>query len=382
MKVLVLGADGYLGWPTSLMFAQKGCEVCCVDNYVKRQLCEEISVKPLVHFQKLEERVKYVDRHYGLKLDAKNIDLRNFDIFKSLLESVRPDVIVHYAEQPSAPYSMIGAAEGRFTLVNNLEVTFNLIQALIQTSLDSHLIKLGTMGEYGTPNIDIEEGWLEVRHEGRSDTFLYPRQASSLYHTTKIMDTDLLWFYARTNELRVSDLMQGPVYGLKHDFNYDDPMLDTQLFYDGIMGTVINRFAVQLIAGVPLSVYGTGMQSRGYLNVNDTLKCIDLVSQTPPKKGSLEIYNQFTETFSVGEIAQKIIVAGEALGLKGKVEKIKNPRKESEKHYYNPKNDKLLNLGLKVTKFDHSFLTKFLGYIHENKEKIDVGIIDKRISWT
>ena len=206
----------------------------------------------------------------------------------------------------SAPYSMMGYDEARVTLSNNLNATFNAIWAVMRHAPDCHIIKLGTMGEYGTPNIDIEEGWIDIEHKGRRGKFLYPRQGGSLYHTTKIMDTDMLWFYVRIYGLAVTDLMQGPVYGLSTDEADLHPMLVPNFHYDDIFGTVVNRFLVQAVAGIPLTVYGKGGQTRGYLNLRDTLQCIALAAAHPAKKGELRILNQFTETFSINQLAERV----------------------------------------------------------------------------
>ena len=233
----------------------------------------------------------------------------------ALFADVRPDVVIHYAEQPSAPYSMMGFDAARRTLRNNLEATFNTIWACLEHAPDCHIVKLGTMGEYGTPDIDIEEGWIEIAHKGRKDRFLFPRAAGSLYHTTKVLDTDLLWFYVRLYRLRVTDLMQGPVYGLSTSEADADRRLLPNFHYDDIFGTVVNRFLVQAVAGVPLTVYGGGGQTRGYLNLNDTLQCIELAAANPPRRGELRIMNQFTETFTVSELAERVVEAGRSLGL-------------------------------------------------------------------
>ena len=282
MKVLILGGDGYLGWPTAMSFAAKGPDVTVADNYLRRRLAEATDSEQL---------------------------------------------IVHYAEQPSAPYSMMGFREARETLQNNLDVTFNCIWAVKDLAPDCHIIKLGTMGEYGTPNIDIEEGWIDIEHKGRKDKFLFPRAAGSLYHTTKVLDTDLLWFYVRTYGLRVTDLMQGPVYGLSTEEADLDERLSPNFNYDDIFGTVVNRFLVQAVAGIPLTVYGAGGQTRGYLNLKDTLQCVRLAAENPADSGELKIYNQLTETFTVSQLASIVEKVGNEMDLNVNVKSIDNPRK-------------------------------------------------------
>jgi UDP-sulfoquinovose synthase len=215
MKVLVLGGDGYLGWPTAMRLSAQGHEVMVVDNYLRRRVAREESVEPLFEVPELRARVRRWKDRSSRDIEVRIGDLTDWNLVASVFQSFVPDALVHYAEQPSAPYSMLDRNAASLTLNNNLNVTLNMIHAVRQFAPDCHIIKLGTMGEYGTPNIDIEEGWLEIEHKGRKDKFLFPRQAGSLYHTTKIMDTDLLWLYVRMWRLRVTDLMQGPCTGWK-----------------------------------------------------------------------------------------------------------------------------------------------------------------------
>ena len=290
-RVLILGGDGYLGWPTAMYLAQRGYHVTVADNYYRRAIAKKTDSAPLWPTSKLPQRCEEFQRITGRVIRYFEADLASETNMFRIFEETQPDTVIHYAEQPSAPYSMAGFEEARQTFQNNLNVTFNCIWAMKEIVPDAHLIKLGTMGEYGTPNIDIEEGWLDVNHNGRSEKFLYPRAASSLYHTTKVLDTDLLWFYVRTGNLRVTDLMQGPVYGIYTEETRLSEKLLTNFHYDDIFGTVVNRFLVQAVCGIPLTVYGAGGQTRGYLNLNDTMQCIQLAVQNPPKKGELKIYN-------------------------------------------------------------------------------------------
>ena len=299
-----------------------------------------------------------------------------------IVRETAPDTVIHYAEQPSsAPYSMRGFREARVTFQNNLDVTFNLIWAVKDAAPDAHIVKLGTMGEYGTPDIDIEEGWIEIAHKGRKDKFLFPRAAGSLYHTTKVLDTDLLWFYVRTYGIRVTDLMQGPVYGLSTDEADLDPALCPNFHYDDIFGTVVNRFLVQAVAGVPLTVYGKGGQTRGYLNLRDTLQCVRLAAGNPAGKGELKIYNQLTETFSVNDIADRVKTVGDAMGLGVEIRSIDNPRKEREEHYYNPTHSGLIELGLKPHYMTEDVVGAMLERIIAQKDRIDPARIMPRVRW-
>jgi UDP-sulfoquinovose synthase len=292
-----------------------------------------------------------------------------------------PQTVIHYAEQPSAPYSMKDYHFADVTIVNNLRVTNNLMWAVRDFSRDTHIIKLGTMGEYGTPNIDIEEGWLRVEHKGREDKFLFPRQASSIYHTTKIMDTDLLWFGVRMWGLKVTDLMQGPVYGLETDESNIDDRLKTIFNYDEIFGTVINRFVTQAVVGYPLTVYGAGGQTRGYLNIKDTLQCIHLTEKSPPKSGELRIFNQIMETFSVVDLATLTARVGKECGFDVEVRSIENPRKEAEDHYYNPTYQGLQELGVQPNFLTEEVMGKIFSVVEKYKDNIDADIFVKGIRW-
>jgi len=381
VRVLILGGDGYLGWPTAMRFAARGHEVLAVDNYLRRRIAMETRSEALVHLPNLNERAALFERAAGRRIEVEIADGADYRALERIVAGFRPDTAIHYAEQPSAPYSMIGFDEARLTLNNNLNTTFNLIWAVAAHAPGCHIIKLGTMGEYGTPDIDIEEGWIEIEKNGRRDTFLYPRQAGSLYHTTKVLDTDLLWFYVRAQNLRVTDLMQGPVYGLSTPEAELDAGLAPHFHYDDIFGTVVNRFLVQAVAGVPLTVYGKGGQTRGFLNLNDTLQCVELAAASPAGRGQLRILNQFTEIFTVIQIAEKIKTAGEAMGLDVSIETIENPRREKEEHYYHAKHSGLLELGLQPTYMTGEVIAGMLERIIAHKARIDPAKIMPRTSW-
>lgn len=381
MRVLILGGDGYLGWPTAMDFAARGHDVCVVDNYLRRNIARETRSESLLPNPNLHDRTEIFESVSGKKIHVEIGDCADMRFMTRVFQTFQPDTVVHYAEQPSAPYSMIGFDEARKTLNNNLNATFNVVWAVIQHAPDCHIIKLGTMGEYGTPNIDIEEGWLEIEHKGRKDKFLYPRQAGSLYHTTKVLDTDLLWFYVRTYGIRVTDLMQGPVYGLSTTEADQDARLVPNFHYDDIFGTVVNRFMVQAVAGIPLTVYGKGGQTRGYLNLKDTLQCVDLAMDNPVDRGELRILNQFTELFSVNELAERVKRVGDRLGLNVQIEHIANPRKEAEEHYYNAKHHGLLELGLEPHYMADDVLVEMLEKIRPFKDRIDPVKVMPRVRW-
>ena len=381
MRVLILGGDGYLGWPTAMSLSASGHWVAVADNYLRRRLCREENVVPLFAVPNLHQRCALWQSVSKKQIPVFIGDLNDWEFVADVFRVSKPDAIVHYAEQPAAPYSMLNRRAAALTLSNNLTVTANVIFAVREYCPDAHIVKLGTMGEYGTPDIDIEEGWLEVEHKARRQKFLYPRQAGSLYHTTKIMDTDLLWFYVRIWDLRVTDLMQGPVYGLFTDETESEERLLPFFNYDEIFGTVLNRFVVQAVAGYPLTVFGKGGQTRGYINIKDTLNCIRLSLETPANKGELRIFNQFTETFSVNELAERVKHAGNELGLNVKIQHVENPRKEAEDHYYNPKHTGLLDLGLKPHYLNDKTLEQLMQFVMRYEDRIAQDQIYRNVKW-
>ena len=381
MKVLVLGGDGYLGWPTAMLFSNKGHEVIAVDNYFRRTAAVELDSEALISSPDLLQRAKIWKEITEKEIKVHIGDITDYGFISNIFVKYKPETVIHYAEQPSAPYSMMDRNKAAFTVQNNLIGTLNIIHAVHETVPDCHIIKLGTMGEYGTPDIDIEEGWLEIEHKGRKDKFLFPRQAGSVYHTTKIQDTDLLWFYVRTWGVKVTDLMQGPVYGLSTDEADLDPRLVPNFHYDEIFGTVLNRFLVQAIAGHPLTVYGKGNQVRGYLNIKDTMACVFLSAHKPAKSGELRIFNQLTETFSVNELAEKVKNVGYKLGYQVEVESIENPRVEKEEHYYNPTYSGLIDLGLSPHYLTDDVLEGMFKIVEQYKGQINKDAIYRGIRW-
>ncbi|MDY6823180.1 MAG: NAD-dependent epimerase/dehydratase family protein [Thermodesulfobacteriota bacterium] len=392
--VLILGGDGYLGWPTAMYFSARGFAVTVVDNYFRRNACTELDVGMLYAVPTLVERAKIWYENTGREIKVVVGDLTEADVMRGLFEGRMPyawaldntftgvpEAVVHYAEQPSAPYSLINYKYANITITNNLLVTNNLMFALKDFSPETHVIHIGTMGEYGTPNIDIEEGWLEITHKGRSDTFLFPRQASSLYHTTKIMDTDLMWFCVRMWGLRVTDLMQGPVYGFETEETGGDERLNTIFNYDEIFGTIVNRFVTQAVVGYPLTVYGKGGQTRGYLNINDTLQCVAMAQKSPAKAGELRIFNQIMETFSVNELAEKVAVVGRRLGYDVNIDHLENPRKEAEDHYYNPIYQGLTGLGVEPHYLTDAVLERFFHAVEKHRENVRKDVIFRGVKW-
>ncbi|MBK5911242.1 NAD-dependent dehydratase [Rhodothalassium salexigens] len=381
MRVLILGGDGYLGWPTAMDMAARGHDVWVIDNYLRRHMAADTDSEPLIPAPKLPDRAALFEAATGHKIRVTEGDAGDRETLARVFQEFVPEALIHYAEQPSAPYSMRDYDSARITLDNNLGVTFNAIWAILEHAPDCHLIKLGTMGEYGTPNIDIEEGWIDIEHKGRRDTFLFPRAAGSLYHTTKVLDTDLIWFYCRVYGLRATDLMQGPVYGLTLPEAGGDTRLMPHFHYDDIFGTALNRFLVQAVAGVPLTVYGKGGQTRGYLNLLDTLQCVNLAMETPVEPGRLRILNQFTETFSVNALAEQVRRVGGQMGLDVTVQNLANPRKEAEEHYYNPAHSGLLDLGLQPHYLTDEVMAEMLSLVRDHADRIDTGRILPRVKW-
>ena len=382
MRVLILGGDGYLGWPTAMYLSCRGHEVTVVDNYFRRRVCLELNCEPLLPVPNLHQRAELWQALSGYPIKVFIGDVCDYQFLSRVFREFGPEGVVHYAEQPSAPYSMMGREAALFTLTNNLVSTCNLIHAVAEFNPDCHIVKLGSMGVYGTPNIDIEEGYLEVEHKSRKHTFLYPKAPGSLYHLTKAQDGDMLYFYCRMWDTRVTDLNQGPVYGVQTKESAQDDRLASIFNYDDIFGTVLNRFIVQAVVGYPLTVYGDGGQTRGYLNIKDTMACVELALLNPADRGQYRVFNQFVETFSVNDLADKVREAGEALGLRVTINKIPNPRREAEEHYYNPAHTSLLGLGLKPHYLTSEVLQEMVRVVIKHKHRINQEKVVPKVKWT
>lgn len=378
---MILGADGYLGWPTSMHFSAKGYEVIAVDNFAKRAWEMEEGVEPLVHVPTLHRRVKRWKELTGKEIKVAVGDLCNHRFVYNLLEKYKPDAIVHYAEQPSAPYSMKSRTNAVYTQTNNVVGNLNLLFAMQRHCPQAHLVKLGTMGEYGTPNIDIEEGYITINHNGRSDTLPFPKLPGSFYHLSKVHDSHNIHFACRIWKLAATDLNQGVVYGIDTPETAMDPDLCTSFHYDAVFGTVLNRFLVQACVGSPLTVYGKGGQTRGFLNIKDTIQCVDLAVKNPAKPGDFRVFNQFTEQFSVMDLAEKVQKAGKRAGLDVSINHIQNPRVEMEQHHYNAKHSKLVDLGLKPNLLTDEVLDSMLATVKKNIHRIEREHFVPQIGW-
>ncbi len=385
--ICILGGDGYLGWPSAMRFSALGYDVTVVDNYLRRALCARHGLDFLYPVPRLAERTALWEELGGRRIRFVELDLAEPENMRALFDATdyerlcgapwpgEPETVLHYAEQPSAPFSQRDYRCTDLTIVNNLRVTSNLLCAVRDLCPHTHIVHIGTMGEYGTPDIDIEEGWLDITHKGRQDRFLFPRQGASVYHTTKIMDTDLMWFFVRAWKLRVTDLMQGPVYGLETEESRRHPDLRPYFNYDDQFGTVINRFIVQAVAGYPLTIYGKGGQTRGYININDTLQCVAAAVRHPARPGELRIFNQITETFSVRELARRVQEAGRRRGLDVTVAHVENPRTEAEEHYYNPTYKALRELGVVPHPLDDEVLDGMIEVVQSHAVRIRPEII-------
>lgn len=381
MRVLILGGDGYLGWPTAMHFSRRGDDVLLVDDFSKRRIELEEGIEPLERTSTLHHRVDQWNEQTGSAIQLRVGSLLNHRFIYSVLEKFQPDAIVHYAEQPSAPYSMQGREQAVFTQHNNVIGNLNLLFAMKRHCPQSHLVKLGTMGEYGTPNIDIEEGYIEVEHNGRKDMLPFPKQPFSFYHLSKVHDSHNIMFACKVWGLRATDLNQGVVYGIHTPETLLSPEFKTSFHYDGVFGTVLNRFCAQAVAGTPLTVYGSGGQTRGCLNIVDTIQCVELAVDNPAPESECRVYNQFTESFSVLEHANFVVEAAKNFGLNVEIASVENPRVEKEEHYYNPKHTKLTDLGLKPTLLTVDVVSQMLEYILSSGAVINQKIILPSIKW-
>lgn len=382
MKILVLGGDGYLGWPTAMYLSNKGHEVAVVDNMLKRYWEAEIGVEPLAPVRPLHVRVKRWQELTGKTIGTFIGDIaENHRFVYKVLEQFQPDAIVHYAEQPSAPFSMMDRDKCVHTQRNNVLGTLNLMFAMQHTNPDIHMVKLGTMGEYGTPNIDIEEGWLEVEHKGRKDRMLYPKKPGSFYHLSKVHDSANLEFACRIWGMRVTDLNQGVVYGIDTEETRMHEDLGTSFHYDAVFGTVLNRFVVQTVHGVPMTVYGKGGQTRGFLNIRDTLQCVELALMNPARRGDFRIFNQFTEQFSVNDLAKRVERVAKVKGFVPVVDHIPNPRVELEEHYYNAIHSALPALGLQPHLLNDDVIAGMIDFAARNKGRVDPAVLAPSIKW-
>jgi len=381
VRVLVLGGDGYLGWPTAMSLSAHGHDVAVADNYLRRQMVTESGSDSLTPIGTLPQRASAWREVSGKTIDVHLIDLCDYDLLNRVVTEFQPDAIVHYGQIPSAPYSMMDRSHAVFTQRNNIENNLNVIFTILENNPDCHLIKLGTMGEYGCPNIDIEEGFIEIEHKGRKDTLPFPKVPHSWYHASKVADSTNIHFACRVHGLRATDLNQGVVYGAHTDETLLDDRLLTRFDYDEQFGTALNRFCLQAVVGHPLTVYGTGGQTRGFLNIRDTLACVELALLNPAEAGEMRVYNQFTESFSIRDLAVEVQQAAKELGLDVEIAEVENPRTEAQEHYYNPAHTKLLDLGLEPTLLSEDLVTDTLRTLQKHRGRAILDAIDPRTTW-
>ena len=381
MRIVVLGGDGYCGWATSLYLSNQGHSVAIVDNFCRRQWDHELGVQTLTPIRPLPERLRTWRDITGKNIDVFVGDVMDYDFLSSLVREFEPDAVVHFAEQRAAPYSMIDRKHAVFTQVNNVVGTLNLLFALREFRPDCHLIKLGTMGEYGTPNIDIEEGYITIEHNGRKDVLPFPKQPGSFYHLSKVHDSHNIMFCCKIWGLRATDLNQGVVYGTMTNEVALDEALINRFDYDEVFGTVLNRFCAQAAIGLPLTVYGKGGQTRGFLDIRDTVRCIEIACQNPAKRGEFRVFNQFTEQFSVLDLALMVQREGKKLGLNVELNHLPDPRVEAEEHYYNAKHSKLIELGLVPHLLSDSLIDSLMNIAIKYQDRIDGSMMLPRVNW-
>jgi UDP-sulfoquinovose synthase len=382
MRILILGGDGYLGWPTAMHFSNRGHEVHVVDNYLRRRAHEEAGTDSLTpHAESLPARAAAWKEVTGHEIGVTEGDLLEWSIVEPLFRDFQPETVVHYGEMPSAPYSMIDREHAVYTQYNNVVNTLNVLFAMRDHTPEAHLVKLGTMGEYGTPNIDIEEGFIQIEHKGRTDRLPFPKLPGSLYHCSKVHDSTNIHFASRIWGLRATDLNQGVVYGIETDETRLDPRLATRFDYDEVFGTALNRFCLQAVIGHPLTPYGKGGQTRGYLNIVDTLRCVELAALNPPVLGEFRVFNQFTEQFSVNQLADLVKRSGAEVGIDVTVEHIENPRVELEEHYYNAAHTALLDLGLEPHMLSETLVESMFAVIQRHRDRVITRAILPRTTW-
>jgi UDP-sulfoquinovose synthase len=381
MKVLVIGGDGYCGWATALYLSNRGYEVGILDSLVRRHWDAQLCVETLTPIAPIQTRLQRWQALTGKTVELFVGDINDYAFLQRAMQQFEPEAVVHFGEQRSAPFSMIDREHAVLTQVNNVVGTLNLLYIMHDSFPNCHLVKLGTMGEYGTPNIDIEEGYITIEHNGRKDTLPYPKQPGSFYHLSKVHDSHNIHFACRIWGLRATDLNQGVVYGVLTEETGMDELLINRLDYDGVFGTALNRFCIQAAIGHPLTVYGKGGQTRGFLDIRDTVRCVELAVANPADAGEFRVFNQFTEMFSVGDLAQMVEKAGNALGLNVEVNHLENPRVEKEEHYFNAKNTNLLDLGLQPHYLSDSLLDSLLNFSIQYKDRVDEKQILPKVRW-
>jgi UDP-sulfoquinovose synthase len=381
MKVLVIGGDGYCGWATSLHLSARGHDVTIVDSLIRREWDLDHGLSSLVPIASTRRRIDEWSRVGGRTIRFEEVDATDYPALCAVVRRSAPDAVVHFGQQRSAPFSMIDREHAVRTHLNNTLGNMNVLWALHENAPQAHLVKLGTMGEYGTPNIDVEEGFITIEHNGRSDRLPYPKTPGSFYHLTKVSDSDQIYFACRVWGLRATDLNQGIVYGTWTEQTALSPALANRYDYDHIFGTVLNRFCVQAALGHPLSVYGRGGQTRSFLDIRDTVRCVEIALDHPADEGEYRVFNQFTEMFGVEELAERVARVARERGLACEIAHLANPRVERESHYYNCVNTNLRSLGLEPTPLSDETIVRLITLAAEHADRVDLHLIPPRVAW-
>ena len=371
MRVLIAGVDGYLGWSLSLHLASRGHQVAGIDNYSRRDWVQEMLSQSATPIARMSDRLLAYHKRFGKNLIFHKGDLTDFNFVLNAYKGFRPDAVVYLGEMPSAPYSMVDVHHAVYTQTNNIMGTLVTLYAMLEAVPQCHLVKLGTMGEYGTPNVDIPEGFFEIEYRGRKDRMMFPRKAGSWYHQSKVHDTNNVEMACRLWGLRSTDIMQGVVYGTQIDEMLGNETLLTRFDFDQCFGTAINRFCAQAVVGLALTPFGKGMQQRGFLPLRDSMQCLTLAIENPPQKGEYRVFNQFEEVYSIMQLAEKVQKVGTELGMDVEIQPIENPRIEAEEHYYNPDHQHLLDLGYKPTHDMESELKLVLNDLSKYRDRIE-----------
>lgn len=370
MRIMITGIDGYLGWPLTQHLASLGHDIAGVDNMLRRKLVGEMGSLSAIPVEPMAIRLQAFYDHFGDKLRFYQGDITDYSFTYEVIREFKPEAIVHLGEIPSAPYSMINVHKSNETMINNIVGTQNLLFCMRDIVPDAHLVKLGTMGEYGTPNMPIPEGFFEMEYKGHKEVMPFPRTPGSWYHLSKVHDTQNIMFACRIWGLRSTDIMQGVVYGTRTDTFKNDPRLRTRLDFDEAFGTAINRFACQAAIGMALTPYGKGLQKRGFLPIRDSMQCLTIAINNPPKPGEYRVFNQFEEVYSISDLALKVKEVGDEMGLNVRINRIENPRIEKEDHFYEAEHQHLLNLGYKPTHDMKKELRFMLEDLAPNKGRI------------
>jgi UDP-sulfoquinovose synthase len=380
--ILILGMDGYIGWSLAMKLAKEDWTVSGIDNFSRRKSVEEMGSQSATPIRPMDERLNAFKEIHGSSIDFYHGDLREYKFVEKVMEECKPSTIVHLGEQPSAPYSMIDVGHAIYTQTNNVAGTLNTLYAMHRVVPDCHLVKLGTMGEYGTPNIDIPEGFFEIEYRGRKDKLPFPKQPGSWYHCSKVHDTVNIMLACKIWGLRSTDIMQGVVYGTRTDEMVDERLL-TRFDFDEAFGTAINRYCAQAVIGHPLTPYGRGGQRRGFIALRDSLQCLSIAIENPPEEGEYMVFNQLDEVYNVTELAEKVKKVGDKKGLDVEIKHIENPRVEAEEHYYNPDHEKLRELGFRPTHTLEEELDIMFDDLIRYKDRIlaKKDAIDPRIKW-